>query len=321
MTRNLKIDNLKGLLIFLVVWGHLLECFTGDLRLWIYLIIYSFHMPAFVYTTGYFSRFDPKRIVNKILYPYCLYQILYLIFQRFCLQEKNTFQLTTPYWLLWYFVSIIFWMFILEILENSQTSRIKLLLITMLAALLVGFDNSIGYYLSLSRTIVLFPFYLAGYYHFGDAFFKKNIHRLECIFYFIGIFFSVIIIWCFRDFIQVSWFYHALPYKANGNYIYIRLLIFLVSILWLFFLSLVIPDRKIKIISKLGQNTISIFLIHGFAVKFLNKINFFHWTESRNIFVSLILAFFFCTILGNDKAVHIFEITFNADKIKKRTNK
>lgn len=320
MTRNFKIDNLKGLLIFLVVWGHLLECFTGDLRLWIYLIIYSFHMPAFAYTTGYFSRFDPKRIVNKIWYPYCIYQILYLIFQRFYLQEKNTFQFTTPYWLLWYFVSSTFWMFILLILEKSQTRRIKLILMTISVALLVGFDNSIGYYLSLSRTLVLFPFYLAGYYHYLDDFSKQNIHKFGRIFCSIGIFLSIIAIWCFRGYIQASWFYHALPYKENDNCIYIRLLIFFVSILWLLFLSSAIPGYKIKIISKMGQNTISIFLIHGFAVKFLNKINFFHWTEVKNIFVSLILACAFCIILGNDKIVQIFEITFNANNIKKYKN-
>ena len=35
MERNYKLDNIKAILIFLVVLGHLLECFEGEIKLWI----------------------------------------------------------------------------------------------------------------------------------------------------------------------------------------------------------------------------------------------------------------------------------------------
>ena len=72
-------DNMKALMIYLVVFGHMLECFNGTIRWWIYLTIYSFHMPVFAYITGYFSRINPERTIRGILYPYFLYQTLYLV--------------------------------------------------------------------------------------------------------------------------------------------------------------------------------------------------------------------------------------------------
>ena len=40
--RNYKIDNGKAILIFLVVFGHILELFHGDLESFLYIVIYSF---------------------------------------------------------------------------------------------------------------------------------------------------------------------------------------------------------------------------------------------------------------------------------------
>ena len=63
MTKRIyKFDNLKAILIFLVVFGHFLELVEGHKLL--YLTIYSFHMPLFLFLSGYFARFDRKKIWN-----------------------------------------------------------------------------------------------------------------------------------------------------------------------------------------------------------------------------------------------------------------
>ena len=49
-------DNMKGILIFLVVLGHALYSFQNFSKInAIVDIIYMFHMPAFVFISGYFS--------------------------------------------------------------------------------------------------------------------------------------------------------------------------------------------------------------------------------------------------------------------------
>lgn len=55
-------DNFKGLLIFLVVFAHILyETNGGTVITPVLDIIYIFHMPAFVFTTGYLSKSGHSR--------------------------------------------------------------------------------------------------------------------------------------------------------------------------------------------------------------------------------------------------------------------
>ena len=92
-----------------MVFGHLLELVGGPAAAWLYRLIYSFHMPAFVFCSGWFARFDAERFFRRLLYPYLVYQTLYLLFDRLVLHGKAPLQYTTPYWLLWYLFSMMLW--------------------------------------------------------------------------------------------------------------------------------------------------------------------------------------------------------------------
>lgn len=67
MIREIKLDNFKGILIFLVVLGHIVGVSKEGVEN-IVNYIYSFHMPAFVFISGYFSK-NPsiKKILNLFL--------------------------------------------------------------------------------------------------------------------------------------------------------------------------------------------------------------------------------------------------------------
>ena len=77
--RLYRFDNIKFILIFLVVFGHMLEFTPGYTNTHdIYRIIYSFHMPVFIFVSGYFARFSPRKILTTYIWPYILLQTLYL---------------------------------------------------------------------------------------------------------------------------------------------------------------------------------------------------------------------------------------------------
>lgn len=60
--RNPLFDNIKIVLIILVVFGHALEEISlGNGYGIIRACIYSFHMPVFILISGYFSRGGDKR--------------------------------------------------------------------------------------------------------------------------------------------------------------------------------------------------------------------------------------------------------------------
>ena len=71
--RDYLFDNIKFFLIFLVVFAHLLEPKLGDSTVKAaYNVIYSFHMPVFIFVMGYFAKFNPAKILKSIVLPYVL---------------------------------------------------------------------------------------------------------------------------------------------------------------------------------------------------------------------------------------------------------
>ncbi|MGK0563065.1 acyltransferase family protein, partial [Enterococcus faecalis] len=61
--RLYKWDNVKLFLIFLVSFGHILDREASPSRLMetIHFWIYSFHMPAFIFVSGLFSKHAIKQ--------------------------------------------------------------------------------------------------------------------------------------------------------------------------------------------------------------------------------------------------------------------
>ena len=84
MDRNLYLDNLKAILIFFVVLGHFVHL---NHRIPVFGVInnmiYSFHMPLFIFVSGYLSKKivrQRKEEITQILYAYLVFVTLYLIF-------------------------------------------------------------------------------------------------------------------------------------------------------------------------------------------------------------------------------------------------
>ena len=104
--RIIEIDYMKSILILLVVFGHFLECFETKLSINIYKFIYIFHIPLFVFISGYLAKFKIKDIMKLFIF-YFVFQILYLLFVNLVLNQalKNTL-FTIPYWILWYLFAL-----------------------------------------------------------------------------------------------------------------------------------------------------------------------------------------------------------------------
>ena len=159
------IDNIKGLLIVLVVFGHISELFIKlPFNKIMYCIIYTFHMPAFVFCSGLFARYSVRKIRHYIVI-YMLFQTVYTLLAEHFLPGDTYLQYHTPYWALWYIFSLICWLLLLPLFDvNGAVKKLIVLLLAVFAALLAGCDKQIGYMLSLSRTIVYLPYFLAGCY-------------------------------------------------------------------------------------------------------------------------------------------------------------
>ena len=89
--RVCKYDNLRVFLIFLVILAHCMEQFNKGRVFDLYRIIYSFHMPAFIWLTGNFARFDRRKILKHLSIAHgCLFDICLKKFAELIINHVNT---------------------------------------------------------------------------------------------------------------------------------------------------------------------------------------------------------------------------------------
>lgn len=165
--RDSWLDNARFVLIALVVFGHLLERVFAEYP-WLhtaYDFIYTFHMPAFAFLSGAVARpqFNAKlgrSVLFRLLWPYLAFEGLYALAALLPLwPDAGPGSVTTPYWLMWYLLSLACWRLLLPLFARLP----RRLLIAVAVALAAGWVSDIGYFLSLSRTLVFFPLFLLGW--------------------------------------------------------------------------------------------------------------------------------------------------------------
>lgn len=299
--RDYRFDNIKFILIVLVVGGHIMELFKGvDIP---YKIIYGFHMPAFIFVSGRFARFDAKKVLCKLVIPYFIFQLIYQIFSGVVLKGSSPeIQFTTPYWILWYLLAIIAYYCLIPILPKRENKipAVALITIAFIAGLLTGYISSVGYYLSLSRIIVFLPFFLLGYYSsflekgkiIPSLLSRKIYIPLAIAFAIMG---SYVIV---KLNIPKRILYGSYDYESGKGNLWMRLIIYMVALIWIWMLRIVVSDKKIPFITRIGQNTLVIFLMHGFVVKLLKKYEVFHYQLGGNIILMVISVLAIIIVFG-----------------------
>ena len=302
-SRDYGFDNMKAALIFLVVFGHLLEFCDVWVGGGIYRVIYLFHIPCFFFVSGYFARERPGAFhLGAAIVQYILFQTAYLCFAKFYLDEDISFQYTTPYWHLWFSVSIIFCsVFLCACNLNTTGKRVTAIIASFIVSILAGFDDTVAYYLSLSRTVVFFPYFLLGFCYRKE---ESRIHSFlqytpgtRAVFS-AGVLLTVAASGIYILFTEMSprSLYGAFPYSEIPNGLSIRLASTLFALAWLvllLFLFRRIFFRKIPLVSRIGASTLSIYLFHGFVVRFLEH----HHDPILDHYSSVILVTLICLLV------------------------
>lgn len=292
-------DNLKGFLIFLVVFAHVIYD-RQEFKIIDFLAdnIYIFHMPAFVFVSGYFSKSDHSKNGRSLFKLLSAYLVLTLIHLIMSMATGKNLKILQPYYFSWYLLSLIAW----RLLARTSIINSKPLIISVLATVGIGFWSDVNNTLALARTVSLFPFFAAGYCLTKDRveqFRSKTGKRIfvgaaaailaEALFCFVKITFNI----RERDYL----------FSAYGeNYINnltIRVFILLIASLFIIGLLLLMPNKRIPFLTKIGKNSFSIYTIHRPVTLLLAR--FFTDLSEPNILIySLILTAVLLLILGSD---------------------
>ena len=166
--RIAKWDNAKLILIFLVVLGHFLETFLKQYPVCesVYGIIYLFHMPAFLFISGMFSKktINAEKLDWAKITPYLLLFVL-LDFGRFIVRyywdPTLTFRVFRITGVSWYLFALFVLIVVTHLLRKIDPKFVFCIAIGI--SLIVGYSKGIGYWFALYRIITMFPFFYLGY--------------------------------------------------------------------------------------------------------------------------------------------------------------
>lgn len=107
------LDNVKGILIFLVVFGHIIaRSISEDIDIFgiSQYLIYSVHMPMFISISGYLSKHhtDKKKILRNYIVPYILFDIFYVMYTLMLgnIQIYNL-NILIPSYVYWYILCLV----------------------------------------------------------------------------------------------------------------------------------------------------------------------------------------------------------------------
>lgn len=180
--RDPYLDNTKAMLIALVVVGHAIEPVIADTPgNLLYRFIYAFHMPAFVFITGYMAqrmRPTPRsyiRIVYTLLVPYVIFQAAHQLVKSLMNDKPFTLDILNPAWTLWFLLATAAWRALSPVLRKVP----YVLPLSVAVALAFGLWNPMPTELAINRIVTLLPFFSFGLIvqprHFD--LFKKPISR------------------------------------------------------------------------------------------------------------------------------------------------
>ena len=299
-SKSYLFDNLRVILITFVVLGNLVAPMLAGKMQVVYIYINIFHMPLLVFCSGYSAEFNPQKIVKNLIYPYMLFQTLYLVFDKILLKKEGIpLQIFSPYWLMWYVFALAVWTMALPIIEVIVSNKIRMIItmgIALLLGLIAGFTEIFGGFSEVMKVFYYLPFFIFGYWIKKFVGIEK-FHEILSKWYVkhFSFLITAVIMWFLYMFygrFNFKWLFGSYSYIA-GEYSYrIRLFCYAAAVIISIFVITVTPRKKL-FFSKFGERTLQVYLLHGFIISVLSKYGIIYNTISRGyqrIIIVTILA-------------------------------
>ena len=293
-------DNLKAILIFFVVLGHFLIPVydkwrsTNTVFWWIYL----FHMPAFVFVSGYFSKGYVRKKEERVsrllgfLILYLGYIVLLWLLSIRSGKPLPSLSLFTTSRPPWYLLSMFFWYLLIPLF--AQLPPALAVVVSVVFGLLIGTDSNAGHFLTMSRSFVFFPFFLAGYFFPGD---KPKLSRPAIRIggaVLLAAAFVLLFLKGMDNISRLSILYGAASYEklhlSNIQGIFYRACWYAISSILVCALFALIPEKRM-FFTFIGERTISIYIIHILIRDILIRIGAYkHFGEGKWMLLSCALV-------------------------------
>ncbi|MBT2393445.1 acyltransferase family protein [Streptomyces sp. ISL-1] len=272
--RDAYFDNAKYLAMVLVAVAHAWEPVMEGSRATraLYMLVYTFHMPAFIVVSGYFSRSytgrpdQLRRLLTGIALPYVVFEVVYSLFRRWAQHApEQPISLLDPFYLTWFLVALFIWRLTTPLWRLIRWPLPVALALASLAAL----TPNIGADLNLQRVLQFLPFFVLGLClkpeHFQLV--RRREVRLLSLPLFAGA--GVFAYWAAPR-MDLGWFYRSSSAQDLGvpwwSGIVMTLGFFGCAVLLSAGFLAWVPRRRMWF-TVLGAGTICGYLLHGLLIK------------------------------------------------------
>ncbi|MGI6011160.1 MAG: acyltransferase family protein [Ruminococcus sp.] len=265
--RDYLFDNYKALLILLVVIGHVIEAASEE-NTFLYCLkwlIFSFHMPAFIFISGYFAKKKAswEQLVRKLVVPYLIFEVLYYLLYVLIIHKETKFYFLYPKFTLWYLMALFVWK-----LATPWFRKIPFHFpIAVAAGLWAGFSGLDDNFLSLPRILVFYPFFLLGV-HTSRETVTKIREKVPAKAAAAGLAAAAVFLVgaVLKSNLPPQIFYgrydYAYLHQNIVEGILVRMGCYLISLAITFLLLVLIPEKQSRF-SVLGERTMAVYLFHG----------------------------------------------------------
>ncbi|PZT69484.1 hypothetical protein DN402_22915 [Streptomyces sp. SW4] len=272
--RDAFFDNAKYLAIVLVgvghAWGQLL---AGNHTVEaLYRVVYTFHMPAFIIVSGYFSRsFDMsprrvRRLLTGVALPYVVFETAYTLHRRFSDHDYDyDVSLLDPTYLMWFLAALFVWRLTTPIWKTVRWP----LPIALAIAALASMTPAIGSDLDMQRVLQFLPCFVLGLLlrpeHFELV--RRRSVRIASVPVAAA---ALAVAWWSVDRMNMSWFWRNAAAQDSGAPWWtgpvVTLALFGCSVVLSACFFAWVPSRRMWF-TALGAGTVYGYLLHGFLVK------------------------------------------------------
>jgi fucose 4-O-acetylase-like acetyltransferase len=281
------LDNAKMTLVTLVVIGHswtMLSAAAGTNHL--YDFLYTWHMPAFVFITGYLSRgFEwtgPRlwSLVRSVAIPYVILEAALAVFRLWAGGEHLQNLWIDPHWPLWYLPALFIWRLATPLLRSPWVAFPVAVAASLLGGLFTGST------LDLARVLGFLPFFVLGLHASPE-----RLQRLHTAPARLGAVVAMVAIWFLSGHLR-SWAgtgewlyyndaYHAMGASATEGYV-TRLLVLVAGAVGALAVIALMTSRT-GWFTRMGSMTLVVYLCHGFFIKALGYSGYKEWANTHGL--------------------------------------
>jgi fucose 4-O-acetylase-like acetyltransferase len=261
----------------------------------LYKWIYAFHMPAFVFVSGYLSRNyrgTPRQsigLVTSLLVPYVITSTL-MALERALRGSTFSLNLFKPSFAMWYLLALFAWRLMVPVLRVVPFALPLSVLVSVASVTYHGVSQDV----SGARILSFLPFFTAGLLLTPGhlARFRRITDPLRvralCVVVLLAM---LAVAWRVHAHIKTPWLYMygAVDkyHLSNAENIGVRLAVLAVAATMTAALLAAVPRRRTPL-TILGINSMYVYLSHALIVDLLrNRIGAHEWTRPQSVLLIL----------------------------------